>query len=155
VTPKIPLGRLVGTALHTAKHPVGTAGSVVGRAKEGVALGLTLAEQLTRSAVDALERATARESDRTTGARTPLRPVPDVNAAGHPVDVAEPAGPAEPAAPTEPPEPVTPTAVPKPAARKAPAKKAPAKKAPVKKAPVKKAPAKKAVAKKAPTAGRR
>jgi hypothetical protein len=100
VAPKNPLSRLVGTAVRSAKDPVGTAGKVVGQAKETVALGVTLAEQLTRSAADVLGRAAGRGPDRTAGASTPLRPVPDVNEAGRPVDVPEPSEPAGPVAET-------------------------------------------------------
>jgi len=146
VAPKNPLSRLVGTAVHTAKDPVGTAGKVVGQAKETVSWVVTLAEQLTRSAVDVLERATGRGPDRTAGVSTPLRPVPDVNEAGRPVDVPEPTEPAGPVEPSEPAE----AAATKSAAKKAPATKASAKRATAKKAPAKKAPGKKATAKKAP-----
>ncbi|MGZ4479281.1 MAG: hypothetical protein ACXVW2_11760 [Nocardioidaceae bacterium] len=152
---KNPLDSFKDAAFDALKHPRDTAEKAVEQAKSTVARGRMVAGHVGKKTMSGaagrasglLSRGTRGQGRgaRTTGwvgAEQPatgeprLRPVPDVNEAGHPPTAAEAAATAAPA--------------PEAPAKKAPAKKAPAKKAPAKKAAAKKAAAKKAPAKKAP-----
>ena len=176
-----PLGKVAGTALSSIRHTVSTAGKVIGQAKGTAALGRDVTGQVGKAAASKavktaggiVGRGKGRPSSppaapaqkQTARATSPatLRPVPDVNEAGHtpaenrttepPKQHGDPLADLTPTVGTSPPAEDTPAkeaAPKKAAAKKAPAKKAAAKKAPAKKAVAKKAPAKKAAAKKAP-----
>ncbi|MGZ4490438.1 MAG: hypothetical protein ACXVEU_06610 [Nocardioidaceae bacterium] len=160
---KNPLDSFKDAAFDALKHPRGTAEKAVEQAKSTVARGRMVAGHVGKNT---MSRAAGRASGllsrgtrgqgrgaRTTGwvgAEQPatgeprLRPVPDVNEAGHPPTAAEAAATAAPA----PEAPAKKAAAKKAPAKKTAAKKAPAKKTAAKKAPTKKAPAKKAAAKK-------
>ena len=143
VAPKNPIGRLADTAINSLKDPRKTAEKVVEQAKGTAALGKMVAEQVGRSAVSKVAETAGAVVGRASGRKpspkkatdapraespAPLRPVPDVNEAGH--TPAENRG-SEPAKQHG--DPV------KKAAQNAPAAKAPAKKASAMKTPAKKA----------------
>ena len=155
--PKNPLTLLQSAATGAIKHPIGTAGKVVGTALGTAAAGRSVAGHLSRAAVGKAVETAGAVVSRGTGHSTA------------PSAASEPSAPAAPSKPVPTPAPsngagaqtrapakkaaeqvVKKAATPKPAAKKAPAQKAPATKAPATKAPATKAPAKKAAAKKTP-----